>query len=80
VLDLTSVIMGPWATQILGDLGAEVICVEAAGGDPVRFLGRGNHPLLCGVALNVLRNKRNVALDLKKPAGARRFPQDCRHL
>jgi crotonobetainyl-CoA:carnitine CoA-transferase CaiB-like acyl-CoA transferase len=73
VLDLTSVIMGPWATQILGDLGAEVICVEAAGGDSVRFLGRGNHPLLCGIALNVLRNKRNVALDLKNPQGRAAF-------
>lgn len=73
VLDLSSVIMGPWATQILADMGADVICIEAAGGDPVRFLGRGRDPLLCGVALNVLRNKRNVALDLKNPQGQAAF-------
>lgn len=69
VLDLTSVIMGPFATQIFGDLGAEVICVEAAGGDAVRTLGAARHPQLCGTALNVLRNKRNIALNLKNPAG-----------
>jgi crotonobetainyl-CoA:carnitine CoA-transferase CaiB-like acyl-CoA transferase len=65
VLDLTSVMMGPMATQILGDLGADVINIEAAGGDVVRFLGKPTHPHLCGTALNVLRNKRNVALNLR---------------
>lgn len=73
VLDLSSVIMGPWATQIMADLGADVICIEAAGGDAVRFIGRGHHPLLSGISLNVLRNKRNVALDLKNPAGREAF-------
>lgn len=73
ILDLSSVIMGPWATQIMADLGAEVICIEAAGGDAVRSIGRGHHPLLSGISLNVLRNKRNVALDLKNPAGRTAF-------
>jgi crotonobetainyl-CoA:carnitine CoA-transferase CaiB-like acyl-CoA transferase len=73
VLDLSSVIMGPWATQILADLGADVISVEAIGGDAVRFLGLGHHPLLCGIALNVLRNKRNISLDLKNPSGREAF-------
>lgn len=73
ILDLTSVIMGPWATQNLADMGADVICVEAAGGDAVRFLGDGYHPYLCGVALNVLRNKRNVALNLKSKEGREAF-------
>lgn len=73
VLDVSSVIMGPWATQNLADLGADVICVEAAGGDPVRFLGEETSPFLCGVALNILRNKRNVALDLKNPKGREAF-------
>jgi crotonobetainyl-CoA:carnitine CoA-transferase CaiB-like acyl-CoA transferase len=73
ILDLSSVIMGPWATQTMADLGAEVICVEAAGGDAVRFIGRGHHPMLSGISLNVLRNKRNVALNLKNPKGREAF-------
>jgi crotonobetainyl-CoA:carnitine CoA-transferase CaiB-like acyl-CoA transferase len=67
VLDLTSVIMGPYATQMLGDLGAEVISVEASGGDTNRIMGAGPVTGMSGVALNVLRNKRNACLDLKHP-------------
>jgi crotonobetainyl-CoA:carnitine CoA-transferase CaiB-like acyl-CoA transferase len=69
VLDLTSVVMGPMATQILGDLGAEVISVEDIHGDTNRFMGPGPHPQLSGVSLNLLRNKRNISLDLKHPSG-----------
>ena len=69
VLDLTSVVMGPMATQILGDLGADVITVEAAKGETNRVMGLGPHPQLSGVALNLLRNKRNVGLDLKSADG-----------
>jgi crotonobetainyl-CoA:carnitine CoA-transferase CaiB-like acyl-CoA transferase len=69
VLDLTSVVMGPLATQILGDLGAEVIAIESAKGETNRVMGTGPHPQLSGVALNLLRNKRNVAIDLKHPDG-----------
>ena len=69
VLDLTSVIMGPFATQILGDLGADVICIEDAGGDTNRVMGPGTEPGLSGVSLNLLRNKRNLCIDLKAPAG-----------
>ncbi len=69
VLDLSSVVMGPYATQILGDLGADVICVEAVGGDTNRSMGPGPLPGLSGVSLNLLRNKRNICLDLKQPAG-----------
>lgn len=67
VLDLTTVFMGPSATQMLGDLGADVVKVEAPGGDSVRHIGpqgdRGLGPLFLG--LN--RNKRSIVLDLKKP-------------
>lgn len=69
VLDLTSVIMGPFATQILGDLGAEVIHLEPPAGDINRQMGAGPHPQLSGIALNLLRNKRSLAVDLKTEAG-----------
>src|SRR6516162_3696273 len=69
VLDLTSVVMGPMATQILGDLGADVITVESAGGETNRAMGPGPHPALSGTSLNLLRSKRNIALDLKHPDG-----------
>jgi crotonobetainyl-CoA:carnitine CoA-transferase CaiB-like acyl-CoA transferase len=71
VLDITSVVMGPFATQILGDLGADVISVEPWRGDTNRAMGPGPLPQLSGVALNLLRNKRNVALDFKHPDGRR---------
>jgi crotonobetainyl-CoA:carnitine CoA-transferase CaiB-like acyl-CoA transferase len=69
VLDLTSVVMGPWATAILGDLGADVITVEPPYGDTNRAMGPGPHPQLSGVSLNLLRNKRNIDLDLKTDGG-----------
>jgi crotonobetainyl-CoA:carnitine CoA-transferase CaiB-like acyl-CoA transferase len=69
VLDLTSVVMGPLATQILGDLGADVILVEGARLDTNRVMGQGPHPMLSGIALNLLRNKRSICVDLKHPKG-----------
>lgn len=69
VLDLTSVVMGPYATQLLGDLGADVITVEPATGEANRAMGPGPLPQLSGTALNLLRNKRNISLDFKQPAG-----------
>jgi len=69
VLDLTSVVMGPLATQILGDLGADVITVESRDGDINRTMSRGPVRGLSGVSLNLLRNKRNVAIDLSRAQG-----------
>lgn len=69
VLDLTSVVMGPYATQILGDLGADVITVEPPRGEANRSMGPGPLPQLSGVALNLLRNKRNISIDFKRPEG-----------
>jgi crotonobetainyl-CoA:carnitine CoA-transferase CaiB-like acyl-CoA transferase len=80
VLDLTRVIMGPFATQILADQGADVILVEADGGDTNRVMGPGPHPELSGIALNLLRNKRSVDIDLRTPGGvaaAQRLAATC---
>jgi crotonobetainyl-CoA:carnitine CoA-transferase CaiB-like acyl-CoA transferase len=80
ILDLTRVVMGPLATQILADQGADVIIVEAEGGDTNRVMGPGPHPELSGIALNLLRNKRSVALNLKSDAGMsaiRELIEDC---
>ncbi len=69
VLDLTRVVMGPLATQVLADQGADVILVEAPGGDTNRVMGPGPHPELSGIALNLLRNKRSIDIDLKSQEG-----------
>jgi crotonobetainyl-CoA:carnitine CoA-transferase CaiB-like acyl-CoA transferase len=69
VLDLTRVVMGPLATQVLADQGADVILVEAPGGDTNRVMGPGPHPQLSGIALNLLRNKRSIDVDLKSDEG-----------
>jgi hypothetical protein len=69
VLDLSSVVMGPLATQSLGDLGADVITVGSRDGDINRVMSPGPHPGLSGVSLNLLRNKRNISLDIAHPDG-----------
>ncbi len=69
VLDLTSVVVGPLATQIMADHGADVIKVEAPTGDIVRTLaGRGVTANMSGKFLHLNRNKRSIALDLKQTA------------
>jgi crotonobetainyl-CoA:carnitine CoA-transferase CaiB-like acyl-CoA transferase len=69
IIDMTSVLMGPYATQTLGDYGADVIKVEAPDGDITRQIGPARHPGMGPVYLNANRSKRSLSLDLKTPAG-----------
>lgn len=68
VLDLTSVIFGPYASQILADYGADVIKVESPQGDSTRNTGPRYEDGLAAIFLSVNRNKRSLVLDLKQPA------------
>ncbi|MEZ5901652.1 MAG: CoA transferase [Hyphomicrobiaceae bacterium] len=68
VIDLTINVLGPVATQILGDMGADVIKVESPGGDDMRRIGPARSEGMGAFFLNMNRNKRSIVLDLKQPA------------
>jgi crotonobetainyl-CoA:carnitine CoA-transferase CaiB-like acyl-CoA transferase len=78
VIDLTSVVMGPLATQILGDLGAEIIKIERPEGDQQRYPLPSRHPTMNGVFLNLNRNKKSIVVDLKQKEGTELVLRLCR--
>ena len=68
VLEIGSTVAGPFCGRMLADFGAEVIKIEPAEGDPVRTMGKSvdGHSLY---AASIFRNKRLVAIDLRRPEG-----------
>lgn len=66
VVDLSTVVLGPWAAQTLGDMGATVIKVETPTGDISRQMGVGRSPGMSAQYLMLNRNKRSVKLDLTR--------------
>lgn len=69
VVDLTAMVMGPYCTQIMADMGADVVKIEPPQGDDTRYISVGPAPGMSGVFVNVNRGKRGIAIDLKSDAG-----------
>lgn len=69
ILDLTSVLFGPYATFVLGQMGADIIKVESPAGDVLRIIGPSRHPGMSAIFLAVGRSKRSVVIDLSDPRG-----------
>ncbi|HBN8522175.1 CaiB/BaiF CoA transferase family protein [Pseudomonas aeruginosa] len=75
VLDLTSNFMGPYASLLMADMGADICKVEAPGGDPTRGVGPCRNPGMSAIFLHLNRNKRSAVLDLKHPEAAAALQQ-----
>ncbi len=77
VIDMATVLMGPLATQIFGDYGADVIKVEPPEGDVMRHAGAKRSHAMGSMYLTTGRNKRSVVLDIKKPEGKKALLRLC---
>jgi crotonobetainyl-CoA:carnitine CoA-transferase CaiB-like acyl-CoA transferase len=69
IVELTQIVMGPFATQLLAELGADIVKVEAPEGDAMRYVGPKKSPDMGPNFLHLNRGKRSVVLDLRQPAG-----------
>ena len=69
IADLTTVVMGPLATRMLADMGADVIRIEEPGGDIIRDYEPMRSPKMSAFSINLNRNKRSIELDLKSHDG-----------
>jgi len=69
IIDMTTVIMGPMASMMMGEMGADVIKIESPAGDQTRNYAQGKTPGMGSIYMNLNKNKRSVMLDLKQPAG-----------
>ena len=80
ILDLSTVVLGPYATQLMGDMGADVIKVENGAGDIMRHAGPSPAPAMGAIYMGCNRNKRAILLDLKNPEGVealKRLVKQC---
>lgn len=73
ILDLSTVLMGPYASQMLGDMGADVIKIETLEGDRTRKTGLGRAPDMAGWFMGFNRSKRSLSIDLKAASGRDSF-------
>jgi crotonobetainyl-CoA:carnitine CoA-transferase CaiB-like acyl-CoA transferase len=69
IIDMSNMLMTPYTTQILGDMGADVIKVESPEGDPIRDIGPARNPRMGAIFLHANRSKRSISLDLKHADG-----------
>ena len=69
VLDMSTILLGPWAAQTLGDMGADVVKVETPAGDLMRQVGPSISDDMGSLHLGLNRNKRSIVIDLKQRAG-----------
>ena len=69
IIDASSILMVPYCTRLLADMGAEVIKVETIDGDNTRYIGPSINNGMAAVFLNINRNKKSISVDLKTPEG-----------